>query len=64
MIPDGLHVKLLIYKDNVLIDTIIKTSFNGYVTFNLKPAVYQNDTYSFSVETAGIDKTFNNKKLW
>ncbi|SFI50716.1 hypothetical protein [Olleya namhaensis] len=64
MIPDGLHVKLLIYKDNVLIDTIIKTSFNGYVTFNLKPAVYQNDTYRFSVETAGINKTFNNKKLW
>ncbi|WP_299384552.1 hypothetical protein [uncultured Lacinutrix sp.] len=64
MIPDGLHVKLLIYKDNVLIATIIKTSFNGYVTFNLKPAVYQNDTYSFSVETAGINKTFNNKKLW
>ncbi|WP_292947937.1 hypothetical protein [Olleya sp. UBA1516] len=64
MIPDGLHVKLLIYKDNMLIDTIIKTSFNGYVTFNLKPAVYQNDTYSFSVETAGINKTFNNKKLW
>ncbi|WP_055434831.1 hypothetical protein [Lacinutrix algicola] len=64
MIPDGLHVKLLIYKDNTLIDTIIKTSFNGYVTFNLKPAVYQNDTYSFSVETAGINKTFNNKKLW
>ncbi|MEL0644088.1 hypothetical protein V6251_06815 [Olleya sp. Ti.3.14] len=64
MIPDGLHVKLLIYKDNALIDTIIKTSFNGYVTFNLKPAVYQNDTYSFSVETAGINKTFNNKKLW
>ena len=64
MIPDGLHVKLIIYKDNTLIDTIIKTSFNGYVTFNLKPAVYQNDTYSFSVETAGINKTFNNKKLW
>lgn len=64
MIPDGLHVKLIIHKDNTLIDTIIKTSFNGYVTFNLKPAVYQNDTYSFSVETAGINKTFNNKKLW
>ena len=64
MIPDGLHVKLLIYKDNALIDTIIKTSFNGYVTFNLKPAVYQNDTYNFRIETAGINKTFNNKKLW
>ncbi|MBQ0788464.1 MAG: hypothetical protein KBT69_13280 [Oceanihabitans sp.] len=64
MIPDGLHVKLLIYKDDMLIDTITKTSFNGYVTFNLKPAVYENSTYNFRVETAGIDKTFNNKKLW
>ncbi|WP_055443988.1 hypothetical protein [Lacinutrix himadriensis] len=64
MIPDGLHVKLLIYKDDMLIDTITKTSFNGYVTFYLKPAVYENDTYNFRVETAGIDKTFNNKKLW
>jgi len=64
MIPDGLHVKLLIYKDNTLIDTITKTSFNGYVTFYLKPAVYENDRYNFRVETAGIDKTFNNKKLW
>ncbi|WP_452232892.1 hypothetical protein [Lacinutrix sp. MEBiC02595] len=64
MIPDGLHVKLLIYKDNTLLDTITKTSFNGYVTFNLKPAVYENNTYNFRIETAGIDKTFNNKKLW
>jgi hypothetical protein len=64
MIPDGLHVKLLIYKDNTLVDTITKTSFNGYVTFYLKPAVYENSTYNFRIETAGIDKTFNNKKLW
>jgi len=64
MIPDGLHVNLLIYKGNILLDTITKTSFNGYVTFYLKPAVYENDTYNFRVETAGIDKTFNNKKLW
>ena len=64
MIPDGLHVKLLIYKNDNLIDTITKTSFNGYVTFQLKPAVYKNGTYKFRIETAGIDKTFNNKKLW
>ena len=64
MIPDGLHVKLLIYKDNTLVDTITKTSFNGYVTYYLKPAVYENSTYNFRIETAGIDKTFNNKKLW
>ncbi|WP_452227157.1 hypothetical protein [Lacinutrix cladophorae] len=64
MIPDGLHVKLLIYKDNTLVDTITKTSFNGYATFFLKPAVYESDTYNFRIETAGINKTFKNKKLW
>ena len=64
MIPDGLHVKLLIYKNDNVFDIITKTSFNGYVTFQLKPAVYKNGTYNFRIETAGIDKTFNNKKLW
>lgn len=64
MIPDGLHVKLLVYKNDNLIDTITKTSFNGYVTFQLKPAVYKNGTYNFRIETAGIEKPFNNKKLW
>lgn len=64
MIPDGLQVKLQINKNGSLIDTIKKTSFNGYVTFNLKQAVYKNDTYNFRIETAGIEKEFNNKKLW
>lgn len=64
IIPDGLHVKLLIYKDNTLIDTSTKTAFNGYVNFNLKSAIYKNGTYTFSVETAGIKKKFNTKKLW
>ena len=64
MIPDGLQVKLQIYKNGSLIDTITKTSFNGYANFNLKQAVFENGTYNFSIETAGINKTFNDKKLW
>ena len=64
MIPDGLHVKLNIYLDCILIDSIIKTSFNGFVNFNLKPAIYNNNNYNFSIETAGQTKYFNNKKLW
>ncbi|WP_253256022.1 hypothetical protein [Formosa algae] len=64
MIPDGLHVKLHIYKANKHIETLTKTSFNGYVNFNLKPAIYSNGNYNFSVETAGITKQFNTKKLW
>ena len=64
MISDGLHVKLSIYKDNILIDSIIKTSHNGYVNYFLKPAVYKDGVYSFTIETAGKTKEFNTKKLW
>jgi hypothetical protein len=64
MIPDGLHVKLKIYQNEKLINTITKTSFNGYVNFKLKPAIYNNGTYNFSIETAGISKEFKSKELW
>ncbi|WP_434035540.1 hypothetical protein [Formosa sp. 4Alg 33] len=64
MIPDGLQVDLLIYKDNTFVHRVTKTSFNGYVNFHLKPAIYANQIYTFRVETAGIGKTFNDKKLW
>ncbi|MFD1017353.1 hypothetical protein [Winogradskyella rapida] len=64
MIPDGLHVTLHIYKDKTLVNSIVKTSFNGYVHFNLNPAIYTNGHYNFSIETAGKTKEFNTKKLW
>ncbi|NRD21838.1 hypothetical protein HNV10_01205 [Winogradskyella litoriviva] len=64
MIPDGLHVKLHIFKNEKHINTITKTSFNGYVNFKLKPAIYNNDTYNFSIETAGLLKEFKSKELW
>ena len=64
MIPDGLHVKLHIYKNNTKIETLTKTAFNGYVTFKLKPAIYENGNYDFSIETAGLNKEFKTKKLW
>ncbi|MCB4807986.1 hypothetical protein LG651_06950 [Tamlana sp. 62-3] len=63
MIPDGLHVKLYIYSNNQLVKILTKTTFNGYVYFNLKPAIYKNNNYNFKIETAGITKQFN-KKLW
>lgn len=64
MIPDGLQVELLVYKNNMLLKTVKKTSYNGFVSFNLKPAIYKNDTYKLVIKTAGLEKTFNNKKLW
>ncbi len=64
IIPDGMQVKLLIYKNNSLFKTETKTSFEGLVTFYLKPDVYTKDTYTIVVKTAGIEKTLNSKTLW
>ena len=63
MIPDGLQVTLQIYKDNSLIKTYTKTSFDGFVNFNLKSAIFKSDSYKLLVKTAGIEKIFNNKTL-
>jgi hypothetical protein len=64
MIPDGLQVKLLVYKNETLIETYKRTSLNGYARFNLKPDIFKNDTYHLIIQTAGIQKTFKNKTLW
>ncbi|WP_178987249.1 hypothetical protein [Winogradskyella schleiferi] len=64
MIPDGLQVKLNIYHNEKRIETITKTSFNGYVSFKLKPAIYNNGIYNFSIGTAGLLKEFKSKELW
>lgn len=64
MIPDGLQVKALLYKDDKLIDTLSKTSINGFVNFNLKPNILKNDTYTIVIKTAGLEKTFNEIQLW
>jgi hypothetical protein len=64
IIPDGLQVKLLIYKNNTLFRTETKTSFEGLVNFNLKPDIYKKDNYTIVVKTAGLEKTFNSKTLW
>jgi hypothetical protein len=63
IIPDGLQVKLLIYKNETLFKTETKTSFEGFVNFNLKPDIYKKDSYTIVVKTAGLEKTFNSKIL-
>ena len=64
IIPDGLPVKLNIFKDGSLIETKTKTSLDGYVEFDLKQDRFKNDTYKFIIETSGIEKSFNTIKLW
>ena len=64
MIPDGLQVKLLVYKDGTLLETWSNTSINGFANFYLKPDVLKKDRYDIIVKTAGLTKTFNNRTLW
>ena len=64
MIPDGLKVKLIIKQKNKTINELIKTSRNGFVSFNLDANIYKNDFYTITVIVADISKTYTSKKLW
>jgi hypothetical protein len=64
IIPDGLSVKVAIYKDNILIDELFKESKSGFTNFYLDPNVFENNLYKIIIETAGIKKEFKSFKLW
>ena len=64
LIPDGLQVKLAVFKNDKLDNEIVKTTKDGFVFFKLNPNIYKNGTYKFIITTAGISKTFKAKKLW
>jgi len=64
IIPDGLSVKIAIYKDNILIDELFKESKSGFTNFYLDPNIYENNLYKIIIETAGIKKEFKSFKLW
>ena len=64
LIPDGLQVKLAVFKNDKLDNEIVKTTKDGFVFFKLNPNIYKNGTYKFIITTAGISKTFKAKKVW
>jgi hypothetical protein len=64
IIPDGLSVKIGIYKDNILIDELYKESLNGFTDFYLNSNIFENNVYEVIIETAGIKKEFKSFKLW
>ncbi|QVY66640.1 hypothetical protein JOP69_04965 [Polaribacter sp. Q13] len=64
IIPDGLSVKLSIYKNNTLTKELFKESLNGFATFYLDPNIFENNLYKIVIETAGIKKEFKSFKLW
>jgi hypothetical protein len=64
LIPDGFNVNLSVYRDQELIQTINKQTVSGQVTFKLNYDVLPDGNYMFKINTAGLEKTFNSKKLW
>ncbi|OEK08164.1 hypothetical protein A8C32_01500 [Flavivirga aquatica] len=63
MIPDGLEVSLSIYKNDKKINTLLKSTFEGYTTFKLSKDVFPHGIYTMNIKTAGLVKTFKNVKL-
>ena len=64
IIPDGLSVKVSIYKNNILIKELYRESKKGYTYFYLDPNIFENNMYKIIVRTAGIKKEFKNLNLW
>lgn len=64
IIPDGLSVKVSIFKNNKLIKEIFKESSNGFADFYLDPNIFENDVYNILIETAEIQKEFKSFKVW
>ena len=64
IIPDGLSVKLTIYKNNLLVKELFKESNNGFANFYLDANIYENGLYKIDIESAGIKKEFKSFKLW
>ncbi|MCK8521331.1 Ig-like domain-containing protein [Aquimarina sp. D1M17] len=63
IIPDGAIVKLEIYTNNELIETKVKTSFEGRVKFVLEEGFYPDGEYDFRIKSMGIAKWFKNRVL-
>ena len=56
LVPDGITVKLSIFTEDKLVETMTKTSFEGKAMFYLDPEFYLENQYSFKIEALGISK--------
>ncbi len=63
MIPDGLIVNLVVYKDGHKITELIKDSKSGYAIFNLDEAILPANNYDIEITTAKITKIFKSVAL-
>ncbi|WP_179333616.1 hypothetical protein [Winogradskyella costae] len=62
-VPDGLTVKLSIFKDGMLIHQLIKDTFNGMAEFYLDNDRYPKGVYDVELKTAGIVKSYKSINL-
>ena len=63
MIPDGMEISLAVYANDEKIKTLYKNSYEGFAIFKLNINDFPNNTYSFKVKVAGIEKTYTKIKL-
>ena len=59
-VPDGLAIKLRVYKNDSLDNEILERSYKGLASFKLNEDRYPPGTYQFEIEASRIIKSFNN----
>ncbi|NNK73690.1 MAG: hypothetical protein HKO94_10910 [Flavobacteriaceae bacterium] len=64
LVPDGFHVRLSVFKENQLIQTISKQTLSGKVNFMLNPDILPEGNYTIKINTAGLEKVINSRQLW
>lgn len=60
MIPDGLEIKLHVFKNNKKVKTLSKNTFEGFTNFKLRPDTFPKGEYTLKIETAKIEKVYQN----
>lgn len=63
ILPDGAAVTLYIYKDETLLEKIVKSSSQGKVHFKLSEDFFSSDIYTIEVISMGISKKYDRIKL-
>ena len=56
LIPDGALVKMNIIQNGEILETKVKSSSNGLVTFRLDEGFYPSGTYDFEIKALGVQK--------
>lgn len=62
LVPDGVSVKLKIFHNHNLVETLQEDSSNGKAIFNISYDYYKEKTYSFEISTLGTTKNTEEKK--